>query len=223
MPGTAGHPRLGAINLHGSLLPKYRGRAPVNWVLVNGETHTGVTLHYMIEQADAEYRRPAWSPLLHEDTALTLFEKVAQAALELFQKPSLSSRRGLRAHRKIQRGRPTLAVEPRTMGGSTGPIRRSGSIIWSEPSPHPILERSRPIAARSCMSGVPVLSRLVLGANGHLDNCRRPEWRLPGRHRGGSPNPCPGRGEEVISGETWFRRAGVEAGMRLGEGGAEEE
>jgi UDP-4-amino-4-deoxy-L-arabinose formyltransferase/UDP-glucuronic acid dehydrogenase (UDP-4-keto-hexauronic acid decarboxylating) len=35
----------GAFNLHGSLLPKYRGRAPANWVLVKGETETGVTLH----------------------------------------------------------------------------------------------------------------------------------------------------------------------------------
>ncbi|MBF3108057.1 bifunctional UDP-glucuronic acid oxidase/UDP-4-amino-4-deoxy-L-arabinose formyltransferase, partial [Pseudomonas aeruginosa] len=43
----------GAYNLHGSLLPRYRGRAPANWVLVNGETQTGVTLHRMIERADA--------------------------------------------------------------------------------------------------------------------------------------------------------------------------
>ena len=41
----------GAYNLHGSLLPRYRGRAPANWVLVNGETQTGVTLHRMIESA----------------------------------------------------------------------------------------------------------------------------------------------------------------------------
>ncbi|WP_455220397.1 bifunctional UDP-4-amino-4-deoxy-L-arabinose formyltransferase/UDP-glucuronic acid oxidase ArnA [Kaarinaea lacus] len=46
-------PKAGALNLHGSLLPKYRGRAPINWVLVNGETETGITLHYMTEQADA--------------------------------------------------------------------------------------------------------------------------------------------------------------------------
>ena len=45
-------PRLGALNLHGSLLPRYRGRCPVNWVLVHGETETGVTLHYMEEKAD---------------------------------------------------------------------------------------------------------------------------------------------------------------------------
>jgi methionyl-tRNA formyltransferase len=44
---------LGAFNMHGSLLPRYRGRAPVNWALINGETQTGVTLHYMVKAADA--------------------------------------------------------------------------------------------------------------------------------------------------------------------------
>ena len=44
---------LGAFNLHGSLLPQYRGRAPLNWVLVNGETQTGVTLHRMTSEPDA--------------------------------------------------------------------------------------------------------------------------------------------------------------------------
>ena len=43
----------GAFNLHGSLLPRYRGRAPVNWVLVNGETETGVSLHHMVAMPDA--------------------------------------------------------------------------------------------------------------------------------------------------------------------------
>lgn len=43
----------GAFNLHGSLLPKYRGRSPLNWVLINGESETGVTLHRMSNQADA--------------------------------------------------------------------------------------------------------------------------------------------------------------------------
>ncbi len=44
---------LGAFNLHGSLLPGYRGRAPLNWAILNGETQTGVTLHVMVERADA--------------------------------------------------------------------------------------------------------------------------------------------------------------------------
>jgi methionyl-tRNA formyltransferase len=45
--------RWGALNLHGSLLPQYRGRAPVNWAIANGETRTGATLHYMVARPDA--------------------------------------------------------------------------------------------------------------------------------------------------------------------------
>lgn len=46
-------PRHGAVNLHGSFLPRYRGRAPVNWMLLHGETQGGVTLHYMVKKPDA--------------------------------------------------------------------------------------------------------------------------------------------------------------------------
>ena len=45
--------RRGALNMHGSLLPKYRGRAPVNWAILRGESQTGATLHYMVDRADA--------------------------------------------------------------------------------------------------------------------------------------------------------------------------
>ena len=45
--------RWGALNMHGSLLPRYRGRAPVNWAIANGETQTGATLHYMVARPDA--------------------------------------------------------------------------------------------------------------------------------------------------------------------------
>lgn len=47
-----GIPAKGCINLHGSLLPKYRGRCPLNWAVINGEKETGVTLHYMTEKPD---------------------------------------------------------------------------------------------------------------------------------------------------------------------------
>jgi len=46
-------PRLGAFNMHGSLLPKYRGRAPINWAVLHGEPRIGMTLHRMVKQADA--------------------------------------------------------------------------------------------------------------------------------------------------------------------------
>jgi methionyl-tRNA formyltransferase len=46
-------PRLGAFNMHGSLLPKYRGRAPINWAILHGEPRLGMTLHRMVKSADA--------------------------------------------------------------------------------------------------------------------------------------------------------------------------
>jgi len=79
-----GLPPLGAMNLHGSLLPKYRGRAPVNWVLVKGETETGVTLHFMTEKPDAgDIVGQATVPIAFDDTALTLFGKMEDAATRL--------------------------------------------------------------------------------------------------------------------------------------------
>jgi len=48
-----GLPRLGAWNMHGSLLPKYRGRAPINWAVLHGEPRIGMTLHRMLKSADA--------------------------------------------------------------------------------------------------------------------------------------------------------------------------
>ncbi len=79
-------PRLGGINLHGSLLPKYRGRSPVNWVLVNGESETGVTLHYMVEKADAGDIIAQRRVLIdREDTALSLFRKMTVAAAKLLK------------------------------------------------------------------------------------------------------------------------------------------
>ena len=46
-------PPLGAWNMHGSLLPKYRGRAPINWAVLHGEPRIGMTLHRMVKSADA--------------------------------------------------------------------------------------------------------------------------------------------------------------------------
>ncbi len=74
-------PPKGAFNLHGSLLPKYRGRACVNWAVLNGETTTGATLHHMVRRADAGdiVDREA-VPILPDDTALDVSRKVAEAA-----------------------------------------------------------------------------------------------------------------------------------------------
>lgn len=74
-------PPAGALNLHGSMLPKYRGRAPINWVLVNGETETGVTLHFMTAKADAgDIVCQQAISIEASDTALILNQKATAAA-----------------------------------------------------------------------------------------------------------------------------------------------
>jgi methionyl-tRNA formyltransferase len=74
-------PRLGALNMHGSWLPKYRGRAPVHWAIIHGESMTGASLHYMVEKPDAgELVDQEAVPILENDTALEVSIKVAAAA-----------------------------------------------------------------------------------------------------------------------------------------------
>jgi methionyl-tRNA formyltransferase len=74
-------PWRGALNMHGSLLPKYRGRVPVNWAIINGETETGATLHYMTEKPDnGNIVAQQAVPILPNDTALQVFQKVTVAA-----------------------------------------------------------------------------------------------------------------------------------------------
>jgi methionyl-tRNA formyltransferase len=74
-------PKRGALNMHGSLLPKYRGRVPVNWAIIRGETKTGSTLHYMTEKPDnGDIVAQQAVPILPNDTALQVFQKVTVAA-----------------------------------------------------------------------------------------------------------------------------------------------
>ncbi|MET3105757.1 methionyl-tRNA formyltransferase [Oxalobacteraceae bacterium GrIS 1.18] len=71
----------GAFNLHGSLLPKYRGRVPVNWAVLHGETETGVTLHEMTAKPDAgDIIAQTAVPILPDDTAHDVFAKLTVAS-----------------------------------------------------------------------------------------------------------------------------------------------
>lgn len=75
-------PRYGAFNMHGSLLPKYRGRAPINWAVLEGETEAGATLHAMTPKADAgdivDSERVEIGP---DETAFEVQRKVVEAAV----------------------------------------------------------------------------------------------------------------------------------------------
>jgi methionyl-tRNA formyltransferase len=85
-------PRRGALNMHGSLLPKYRGRAPVHWAILRGETSTGASLHYMLEKPDAGALVDQEAiPILENETALEVSLKLAEAAQVVLQRslPSL--------------------------------------------------------------------------------------------------------------------------------------
>lgn len=100
-------PRIGAFNLHGSLLPAYRGRCPVNWVLVKGEEKTGVTLHYMVEKPDAgDIVGQRAVKIDFDDTAKTLYDKLCQAAGLLLDEvlPDMKNGRIPRTKQDLSRG-----------------------------------------------------------------------------------------------------------------------
>jgi UDP-4-amino-4-deoxy-L-arabinose formyltransferase/UDP-glucuronic acid dehydrogenase (UDP-4-keto-hexauronic acid decarboxylating) len=86
-PAILDIPRHGCLNLHASLLPRYRGRCPINWVLVNGETETGVTLHHMTPKPDdGDIVCQQRIPIADEDTATTLHEKACRASAKMLDK-----------------------------------------------------------------------------------------------------------------------------------------
>jgi len=77
----------GALNMHGSLLPKYRGRASVHWAILNGESATGASLHYMLEKPDAGAlvdQQPV--PIAENDSALDVTVRVAEAAAAVLKR-----------------------------------------------------------------------------------------------------------------------------------------
>lgn len=118
--------RLGAYNLHGSLLPAYRGRAPVNWILVNGEREAGVTLHHMVARADAgDIVAQRAVPIDDNDTALTLYRKLVPMAAEIIRE----------FHPLIVAGRAPRRAQDLSKGSYYGRRRpEDGRIDWRWPA-----------------------------------------------------------------------------------------
>lgn len=208
-----------AVNLHGSLLPAYRGRAPVNWVLVNGETETGVTLHYMDEKPDhgdvVARRRVA---IDRDDTALTLTRKLAAAGRETMREalPLLESGRAPR--------------EPQDHARSSyfgGRKPADGAIDWTWPA-----ERVRNLVravtepwpgAFTHLGGEPLLVWWAETAPA-LEGAR-PGAIVPGAGAGGVPRVACGEGAidlvsvgwrgEKTDGARWLAAAGPAPGARF--------
>jgi methionyl-tRNA formyltransferase len=112
----------GSFNMHGSLLPKYRGRAPVNWAVLHGESETGATLHAMTARADAGDIVDAQAvPILGDDTAAEVMRKVCVAA-ELTLARALPS---------LVAGSARLRPQPPATGNYYGRrTRADGAIDW---------------------------------------------------------------------------------------------
>jgi methionyl-tRNA formyltransferase len=124
--GILASARRGALNMHGSLLPKYRGRAPVNWAILRGESETGATLHYMVEKADAgDIVDQLAVPILADDDALAVFGKVTVAAETILAR-SLPALLAGTAPRRSQSVRPGQYFGRRTP--------EDGRIDWSRPA-----------------------------------------------------------------------------------------
>ena len=119
-------PRSGALNLHGSLLPRYRGRAPVNWAVLNGETETGATLHVMTARADAgDVVDQEAVPIGPDDTAGEVQARVCDAAVRVLER-QLDALASARAPR-----RPQDASRATTFGRRRP---EDGAFEWSRPA-----------------------------------------------------------------------------------------
>ena len=119
-------PPAGCLNLHGSLLPGYRGRCPINWVLVNGEKETGVTLHYMTPRPDdGDIVCQKKLEIADNDTARSLHEKVTKASVNMLDEilPQVK--------RKSAPRKPQDHSKAKYFGGR-GP--EDGEIDWSKPA-----------------------------------------------------------------------------------------
>lgn len=114
----------GAYNMHGSLLPKYRGRAPVNWAVLKGETETGATLHEMTEKPDAGRIVDQQAvPIGPDDTAAEVFARVTEAAATVLR----------RSLKDLISGKAKLIPQDLSKGSYFGARKpEDGRIDWSK-------------------------------------------------------------------------------------------
>jgi methionyl-tRNA formyltransferase len=119
-------PKLGSFNMHGSLLPKYRGRVPINWAVLRGEKETGVTLHHMVKRADAgDIVDQEAVPILPDDTAQDVFKKVVTAARSVLERQIEALLKGTAPRRKQEESQATY------FGGRKP---EDGRIDWTQPA-----------------------------------------------------------------------------------------
>lgn len=118
-------PRLGCLNIHASLLPKFRGAAPINWAVIRGEKETGVTLQRMASEIDAGViLSQRTTPIADDETAGHLFDRLAALAAEMIG-PALDD---LEAGRLTER-----AQDPALASFAPKLEKADGLVDWSLP------------------------------------------------------------------------------------------
>jgi methionyl-tRNA formyltransferase len=167
-------PTRGGYNMHGSLLPKYRGRVPVNWAIIHGERETGATLHRMVEKPDAgEIVAQQAVPILPDDTAGEVFGKVTLAA-----EMALCS-----ALPQLIAGR-APHIKPDLKQGSYFGGRKAddGRIDWSRPATeiHNLIRAvAPPYPGAFCdLAGHKLVITRSLGVTGKREEPGKPQLRL---------------------------------------------
>jgi len=183
--------------MHGSLLPKYRGRVPVNWAIIHGETETGATLHEMVEKPDAgRIVDQEAVAILPDELAVEVFRNVTGAAERVLRRslPRLADGSAVLRAQDLSRGSYFGGRRPKT-DASTGAPPRSGCTIWFAPS--------RRLSRRVYRSGGAQLRVLAHATPGAEERCRgrrvpvrgrRPLLRRLRRRRGPrARRPGPGR------------------------------
>lgn len=119
-------PSRGAFNMHGSLLPRYRGRVPINWAIIHGEQQAGATLHHMVGRADAgDIVDQEAVPIGPEDTAQDVFWKVTDAAVTVLA----------RTHDAIAAGTARRVPQEESLATTYGArCAEDGRIAWGKPA-----------------------------------------------------------------------------------------
>ncbi|MDK2857223.1 MAG: methionyl-tRNA formyltransferase [Verrucomicrobiota bacterium] len=212
-------PKYGAINLHPSLLPKYRGSSPIQWAVANGDTVTGVTILYVSEKMDAgDILLQKEVPIGSEDTSVTLESVLAEAGAQLMTEAVEQIRRGTVSSRPQDE---TAMIQVRKL------VKEDGVIDWTLPA-EILRNRIRGFLPwPGCFCKVPVdagLQRLKI-----LRAAVEPGCGLPGEvldTAGEGPLVATGKdalrllevqpsGKRVMDGASWLRGRPLSRGTRL--------
>lgn len=185
-------PKLACLGFHASLLPKYRGRAPVNWAIIHGETETGNTMIVLEPGADeGDIVAQRRVPILDEDDCGTVYQRIAQTEVEMLREVLPLIRSGILPRRRQEPGQATVMPKRRP---------EDGKIDWTRP-------------ARGVYDWIRALTHPYPGAFTFAGSKKLWVWKA--RAASGSPRAAGRPGEVVWDAEGWPAVATGDGWLRL--------